>query len=126
MNASKTISQTREMGFCVSAYSMVLIRTMELSLSYRTLSYDYRVVDQTLNCLEKLRALNIPEEVIANLDARNGGNIDEEGNVLFLDEERQKRKEHPEKPMWKNKPDGLGIKNFILKKYQQMQRSQMK
>lgn len=66
--------------------------------------------------VEKLRALNIPEEVIASLDIRNGGNIDDEGNVLFLDEDRQKRKEHPEKPMWKDRPDGLGVKNALFKK----------
>ena len=66
--------------------------------------------------VEKLRALNVPEEIIASLDIRNGGNIDDEGNVLFLDEDRQKRKEHPEKPMWKNKPDGIGVKNAIAKK----------
>lgn len=41
-------------------------------------------------------------------------NVTEDGKVLFLDVERLKRKEQPEKPMWKNKPDGLGIKNFIV------------
>lgn len=65
--------------------------------------------------VEKLRALNIPEEVIASLDIRNGGNIDDEGNVLFLDEDRQKRKEHPDRPMRKNKSDGIGVKNKIAK-----------
>ncbi len=39
-------------------------------------------------------------------------NIDEEGNVLYLDEERLKRKEVPFPP-FKNKPNGLGIYNFI-------------
>ena len=66
--------------------------------------------------VEKLRALKVPEEIIASLDLRNGGNIDDDGNVLFLDEERQKRKERPDRPMRKNKPDGLGIKNAIVRK----------
>lgn len=39
-------------------------------------------------------------------------NIDEQGNVLYLDEERLKRKEVPFPP-YKNKPNGLGIYNFI-------------
>ncbi len=39
-------------------------------------------------------------------------NIDEEGNVLFLDEERLARKEVGFPP-FKNKPRGLGILNFV-------------
>ncbi len=42
-------------------------------------------------------------------------NIDEKGNVLYLDEERLARKVLPY-PRYKNKRNGLGIKNFILKK----------
>lgn len=38
--------------------------------------------------------------------------FDENGNVLFLDEERLKRKEVPF-PKYKNKPNGLGIYNFL-------------
>ena len=34
--------------------------------------------------VEKLRALGVPEEVIANMDPEDGGNIDANGNVLFL------------------------------------------
>jgi Pyruvate/2-oxoacid:ferredoxin oxidoreductase delta subunit len=41
-------------------------------------------------------------------------NIDAQGNVLYLDEERLKRKEQPEKPIFVNKKNGLGIKNFIV------------
>ena len=39
-------------------------------------------------------------------------NIDEQGNVLYLDEERLKRKEVPFPP-YKNRPNGLGIVNWI-------------
>lgn len=40
-------------------------------------------------------------------------NIDEQGNVLYLDEMRLARKEVGFPP-YKNKPNGLGIKNFLL------------
>lgn len=41
-------------------------------------------------------------------------NISEEGEVLYLDEERRARKEHPEKPLFKNHPNGIGMKNFLV------------
>lgn len=41
-------------------------------------------------------------------------NIDERGNVLYLDAERLRRKEQPDKPIWHNHPNGLGIKNFLV------------
>ncbi len=41
-------------------------------------------------------------------------NIDEQGNVLYLDEDRLRRKEKPDKPLWKNAKRGLGIKDFIV------------
>ena len=41
-------------------------------------------------------------------------NIDEQGNVLYLDEERLRRKEQPAKAMFKNHSNGLGIKNFLV------------
>lgn len=41
-------------------------------------------------------------------------NIDEQGNVLYLDEERLRRKEKPSKPLWKNAKRGLGIKDFFV------------
>ncbi len=41
-------------------------------------------------------------------------NIDEDGTVLYLDEERLRRKEQPGKPVFKNHPNGLGIKNFLV------------
>lgn len=34
-------------------------------------------------------------------------NIDEQGNVLYLDEDRLRRKEKPDKPLWKNAKRGL-------------------
>lgn len=44
-------------------------------------------------------------------------NVDERGNVIFLDEERLSRKSAGPgpRPIYKNKPNGLGIKNFIVK-----------
>lgn len=41
-------------------------------------------------------------------------NIDEQGRVLYLDRERRTRKEQPNKPLYSNRPNGLGIKNFIV------------
>lgn len=41
-------------------------------------------------------------------------NIDEQGNVLYLDEDRLRRKEKPDKPLWKNAKRGLGVKDFIV------------
>jgi len=55
--------------------------------------------------MEKLKALGVPEEVIAAMDPADGGNIDANGNVLFLDEERQKSKERPDVPLRVNKTD---------------------
>ena len=43
---------------------------------------------------------------------KQASNIDEEGNVLYLDEERLDRKEVPFPP-YKNKPNGLGIYNWL-------------
>lgn len=41
-------------------------------------------------------------------------NIDENGRVLYLDEERRTRKEQPDKLMWKNRGNGIGVKNFLV------------
>lgn len=35
---------------------------------------------------EKLKSIGVPDEVIASLDPRDGGNITPQGEVLFLDE----------------------------------------
>ncbi len=43
---------------------------------------------------------------------KNSGNIDEKGNVLYLDEERLKRKKTGFLP-YKNKKSGLGISNWL-------------
>ena len=43
---------------------------------------------------------------------KQASNIDEQGNVLYLDEDRLKRKEVPFPP-YKNKPNGLGLFNFL-------------
>ena len=64
--------------------------------------------------IEKLRGLGVPENVIADMDPLDGGNIDSNGNVLFLDEERQKSKERPDKPLRKNGHNP--IKNALSKK----------
>jgi len=44
---------------------------------------------------------------------KQASNIDEQGNVLYLDEERLARKEVGFPP-YKNKPNGLGIYNWLL------------
>jgi len=49
-------------------------------------------------------------------------NIDTEGNVLFLDEDRLNRKEVGFPP-YKNKPNGLGIYNFILEHFLYMRKN---
>lgn len=41
-------------------------------------------------------------------------NVDERGEVLYLDEERRRRKERPDKPLFRNHGNGLGIKNFLV------------
>ncbi|MBR5329626.1 MAG: 4Fe-4S binding protein [Firmicutes bacterium] len=46
-------------------------------------------------------------------EKKSTGNIDERGNVLYLDEERLKRKEVGFPP-YKNKSNGLGIYNWLL------------
>ena len=61
----------------------------------------------------KLRSLGVSEAVIESMDIRDGGNIDPQGNVLYLDRQRQHDKEHPEKPMRKNRPNGLRIRNSL-------------
>jgi len=45
-------------------------------------------------------------------EKRQCSNIDEQGNVLYLDEERLKRKKVPFPP-YQNKKNGLGIYNFL-------------
>jgi len=41
-------------------------------------------------------------------------NVDRNGNVLFLDEERLNRKEQPDKPVRRNRPRGLGVKDLLV------------
>ena len=41
---------------------------------------------------EKLKSIGVPDEVIASLDPRDGGNITPQGEVLFLDEGRLHRR----------------------------------
>lgn len=61
---------------------------------------DYSLVDVAGNAVEGL-----PDSY---------DNIDEQGNVLYLDEERLRRKEKPDKPLWKNAERGLGLKDFLV------------
>ncbi|MCC8152206.1 MAG: 4Fe-4S binding protein [Lachnospiraceae bacterium] len=63
--------------------------------------------------VEKLRSLGVPEEAIATMDPRDGGNITPQGEVLFLDEERMHSKENFDRPLRVNKPNGLGIRNAL-------------
>ncbi len=63
--------------------------------------------------VDKLREIGVPESVIDTLDERDGGNITPDGEVLYLNEDRMHRREHPEQPLHKNHSNGLGIKNFL-------------
>ena len=53
---------------------------------------------------------------------KQASNIDIEGNVLYLDEERLARKEVGFPP-YKNRPNGLGIFNYILEHFLYMRKS---
>ena len=64
--------------------------------------------------LQKLQQAGVSEEVAATLDPRDGGNITEKGEVLFLDEARMHRKERFDRPLWRNHPHGLGIKDWFV------------
>ena len=44
---------------------------------------------------------------------KQASNIDEQGNVLYLDQERLDRKEVGFPP-YKNRPNGLGIFNWLM------------
>ena len=44
---------------------------------------------------------------------KQASNLDEQGNVLYLDEERLKRKEVGFPP-YKNRSNGMGITNFLV------------
>ena len=44
-------------------------------------------------------------------------NIDEQGNVLYLDEERLHRKERHDKPVFQNHPHGLGVKDAFWPRF---------
>jgi len=61
----------------------------------------------------------VVEGIEHTIDPRDGGNIGPDGEVLFLDEERQRRRENP-RPMRKDRPDGLGIRNFAAGKMASM------
>ena len=52
------------------------------------------------------------ENKTLNVDVTQAGNIDQQGNVLFLDAERLARKEIPFK-RYENRPSGLGICDFF-------------
>ena len=65
--------------------------------------------------VKKLKELGFPDEVIERMDPRDGGNVDANGNVLFLDADRLKRMEHPEKPMRVNRPDKFGLNSWLAR-----------
>ena len=44
-------------------------------------------------------------------------NINERGEVLYLDESRLRRKEQPEKPVFRNHPKGLGVKDTLVERF---------
>ena len=53
---------------------------------------------------------------------KQASNIDEQGNVLFLDEERLARKVVGYPP-YRNKPNGLGVVNFLVEHVIYMRKS---
>jgi len=53
---------------------------------------------------------------------KQASNIDEQGNVLYLDEERLARKEVGYPP-YRNKPNGLGVVNFLVEHVIYMRKS---
>ena len=59
------------------------------------------------------RLVDIMGNTVEGLPARYD-NIDERGGVLYLDEERLRRKERPGKALFTNHKNGLGIKNFLV------------
>ncbi len=59
------------------------------------------------------KILEINSQIAENDIKMQASNIDEEGNVLFLDEERLARKEVGFPP-YKNRSNGLGITNFLV------------
>lgn len=44
-------------------------------------------------------------------------NVNEQGEVLYLDEERLRRKERPDKPVFQNHPHGKGIKDTLVPRF---------
>lgn len=62
----------------------------------------------------KVQAAEAANKAASALDPRDGGNITPQGTVLFLDEERLRRKEHPERPLFAPHPHGLGIKDWVV------------
>lgn len=62
---------------------------------------------------EQDRVLDTAGNLVEGLPATYD-NIDEQGNVRYLDDERRARKEQPEKAMYTNHRNGLGIKNFLV------------
>ena len=45
-----------------------------------------------------------------------GGNITRSGEVLFLDAARLEAKARPHRPLRGNRPDGLGLKNWLVRR----------
>jgi len=76
-----------------------------------TAPYTPRGIDRV-----RLEREGVSPEVIESLDERDGGNITPTGEVLFLDENRLKIREKPQRPMRKNHANGLGVKNKIVEK----------
>lgn len=56
--------------------------------------------------MNKLRAVGVSDEIVSSLDPRDGGNISSDGQVLFLNEERQKRKDVSGCPLHQNSTSG--------------------
>lgn len=76
-----------------------------------TAPYTPRGIDR-----DRLRAEGVDEAIIDSLDVRDGGNITPTGEVLFLDENRLKIREKPQRPIREDHATGLGVKDKIVEK----------
>ena len=57
--------------------------------------------------------IGVDGEIVEGLPSAYS-NIDESGDVRYLDADRLARKERPDKPVYQNHPRGLGVKDAIL------------
>lgn len=80
-----------------------------------TASYKPRGIDRN-----RLAEEGVDEDTVAKLDPRDGGNIAPDGEVLYLDENRLKIREKPDRPLRRNHATGLGMKDRAAAKMSAM------